>query len=188
MEQLKEYLGDALYGEVKEALKGKGKDGKDLLLAVANDGSFLPKAKFDTLYKEYRDAKEALSQGAEKAADYDRAVKENSALLQRLEAAEAKASAELLSLKREHGAENVLREAHAKNFKAVNALVDWGAVTYENGVFSGLEEQIADLRETAPYLFGGEQHYGYAPKGGSGTPDFSAMSDAEYYQLMKQKG
>lgn len=49
---LEELLGAELAAQVTEALKGKGKDGKDVSLGVINDGSYIPKAKFDELITE----------------------------------------------------------------------------------------------------------------------------------------
>lgn len=46
-ESIKTLLGADLTRQVEEALKGKGKDGKDVDLVVGNDGSFVPADKFD---------------------------------------------------------------------------------------------------------------------------------------------
>ena len=50
---LKELLGEALYNQAAAALKGKGEGGKDVDLAIANDGSMVPVAKFNELNDKY---------------------------------------------------------------------------------------------------------------------------------------
>ena len=47
-EGIRTALGEELAKQVEEALKGKGKDGKDLDLVVGNDGSYVPVDKFNT--------------------------------------------------------------------------------------------------------------------------------------------
>ena len=42
IEGIKSLLGDELSAQVEAALKGKGKDGKDVDLVIGNDGSFVP--------------------------------------------------------------------------------------------------------------------------------------------------
>ena len=42
IESVKTILGEELSAQVETALKGKGKDGKDLDLVVGNDGSYVP--------------------------------------------------------------------------------------------------------------------------------------------------
>ncbi len=50
---LKELLGEALYNQAAAALKGKGEGGKDVELAIANNGSMVPVAKFNKLNDKY---------------------------------------------------------------------------------------------------------------------------------------
>ena len=44
-ESVKNILGEDLTSQVEAALKGKGKDGKDVDLVVGNDGTFVPAEK-----------------------------------------------------------------------------------------------------------------------------------------------
>lgn len=44
-ETIKNALGADLVKQVEEALRGKGKDGKDLEIVVSNDGSYVPVSK-----------------------------------------------------------------------------------------------------------------------------------------------
>lgn len=46
-ESIKNLLGEELAKQVEEALKGKGKDGKDLDCVAGNDGTYVPAEKYD---------------------------------------------------------------------------------------------------------------------------------------------
>jgi hypothetical protein len=54
-----------LLGQVEAALKGKGKDGKDVDLVVGNDGSFVPADKFNGANSGRTSAENALKAAAE---------------------------------------------------------------------------------------------------------------------------
>lgn len=45
--ELKEILGEDLYNQVQEAVKGKGQNGKDIELVAANTGDYVPARKYD---------------------------------------------------------------------------------------------------------------------------------------------
>lgn len=45
--ELKEILGEDLYNQVAEAVKGKGANGKDIELVAANTGDYVPAKKYD---------------------------------------------------------------------------------------------------------------------------------------------
>ena len=47
LEKIKELLGEELAGQVEAALKGKGKDGRDIDLVIGNDGSYVPAEKVE---------------------------------------------------------------------------------------------------------------------------------------------
>ena len=47
IEGIKNLLGEDLTKQVETALKGKGKDGKDVDLVIGNDGSFVPAEKYN---------------------------------------------------------------------------------------------------------------------------------------------
>lgn len=64
-EGIRTALGEELAKQVEEALKGKGKDGKDLDLVVGNDGSYVPADKFNTATSGKSTAEAALKAAAE---------------------------------------------------------------------------------------------------------------------------
>lgn len=49
--------------------------------------------------------------------------------------------------------ENELSKTKAKNPELLKSLIDFDAVLYEDGAFSGLSEQIDLIREENPFLF-----------------------------------
>lgn len=64
-ESIKTILGEDLTAQVETALKGKGKDGKDLDLVVGNDGTFVPAEKFEQAKGQSTSAEKALKAAAE---------------------------------------------------------------------------------------------------------------------------
>lgn len=68
-ESIKTLLGDALTAQVETALKGKGKDGKDVDLVVGNDGTFVPADKYEGEKRRATSAENALKKAAEAVKD-----------------------------------------------------------------------------------------------------------------------
>lgn len=75
-------------------------------------------------------------------------------------------------IQKTHAIESGVRDAKARNIKAVIAQLDMSKITYENGELSGLTEQLESLKtgEDTSFLFGDKQ----APSGThNGTPSIS---------------
>lgn len=68
-ESIKTLLGDELAAQVETALKGKGKDGKDVDLVVGNDGTFVPADKYEGEKRRATSAENALKKAAEAVKD-----------------------------------------------------------------------------------------------------------------------
>lgn len=68
-ESIKTLLGDELTAQVETALKGKGKDGKDVDLVVGNDGTFVPADKYEGEKRRATSAENALKKAAEAVKD-----------------------------------------------------------------------------------------------------------------------
>lgn len=64
-ESVKTILGEDLTKQVEAALKGKGKDGKDVDLVVGNDGTFVPADKYNGANSGKTSAENALKAAAE---------------------------------------------------------------------------------------------------------------------------
>ena len=59
-ESIKKLLGEDLTKQVEEALKGKGKDGKDVDLVIGNDGSYVPADKYEALKSQSASAEKGI--------------------------------------------------------------------------------------------------------------------------------
>lgn len=62
---IKTLLGEDLTAKVEAALKGKGKDGKDIDLVIGNDGSYVPAEKYNGANSAKTSAENALKAAAE---------------------------------------------------------------------------------------------------------------------------
>ena len=80
-------------------------------------------------------------------------------------------------IQKKHAIENGVRDAKAKNVKAVMALLDMDKITFENGELSGMREQLEALSkgEDTSFLFGTSEPNAPTgtkphdpPKGGNG--------------------
>lgn len=67
--------------------------------------------------------------------------------------------AKIEGIQKNHAIENGVRDAKAKNMKAVMALLDMEKITYKDGQLSGLTEQLDTLKkgEDSSFLFGETQ-------------------------------
>ena len=65
IEGIRNLLGEDLAKQVETALKGKGKDGKDVDLVVGNDGTFVPAEKYNGANSGKASAENALKAAAE---------------------------------------------------------------------------------------------------------------------------
>lgn len=90
-------------------------------------------------------------------------VKDNEGLTARITELEqanatmaAESKAKLEGIQKTHAIENGVRDAKAKNMKAVMALLDMDKITYKDGSLSGLTEQLDGLKtgEDTSFLFG----------------------------------
>lgn len=154
---LKELLGEELFNQVTAALKGKGEGGKDVELAVVNDGSYIPKAKFDELNEKYK-AADKLAKDTQKALDDLKAAGDPAELKNQLEKAQADAKkqaddykAAMSDLELTYALRAALTDAHDPDIVA--GLVDKKLLKLENGKLSGLDEQLKTLKESKAFLF-----------------------------------
>ena len=99
-------------------------------------------------------------------------------------------------IQKAHAIESGVRDAKAKNIKAVMALLDMDKITYENGELSGITEQLDALKsgEDTSFLFGEAQaappsgtHVNNPPSGGNGgnPPTSKSLAEAVAKALAK---
>jgi chromosome segregation ATPase len=91
----------------------------------------------------------------------------------------------LTDLKKTYAVENKVREAKARNVKAVMALLDQSKITYENEVLGGVDEQLTALQggDDTKFLFGDVQaptgtHPGNPPAGAGNPPTSKSLTEA----------
>lgn len=159
MEFLKETLGDALYAQVEEALKGS-----DIKLANIANGEYVARRKYDDLNGQLRAANADIADRDTKLAAFQ---SQDIAGLQRQvddwkkRAEDAEKATE--TFKFDSAITAALTGAKARNVKSVRALLDENALSLdENGALSGLDDQLAALKKDNGFLFEPEG------KGGSG--------------------
>jgi len=97
-------------------------------------------------------------------------------------------------IQKTHAIENGVRDAKARNIKAVLAQLDMNKITFENGQLSGLTEQLESLKtgEDTSFLFSDvkQNPSGTHPgrpntNGGTNPPTTSSFADAIAKQLGK---
>lgn len=150
-ELLKSILGGLYTEQIGEALGTRE-------LAVVNDGSYIPRAKFNEEIKALKDQITArdkqLKDLEPKAAGNEELRKE----LQRLQDENRQASenyeAKVKQLHFDHTLEQTLIGLKARNTKAVKAMLNLENIKLDGDKFIGLDEQIKTLQQSDAYLFG----------------------------------
>jgi hypothetical protein len=167
---LKELLGEELYTQVAE----KAGDNK---IAVVSDGKWIPKDKFDEKNGELKDLKDQLAERDKqlkdlqtKAAGNEELQAEITRLQQENENTRTDYEQKLQAREFDFALESALRDAKAKNPKAVKALINMEAIKLADGKLVGLEEQLKALRESDDYLFVPDGLKGKTPPGTPPNP------------------
>lgn len=190
---LKELLGEELYNQVME----KAGDNK---LAIVSDGSYIPKHKFDEKNDEAKEYKRQLAERDEQLKDLGKKAKDHEELQQTIkdlqkenEDAKKDYEANLIKTRKEAKLELALKDAKAKNPKAVKALLDAEKISLDGDNLVGLEEQLKALQESDSYLFGDGEPAGLKgrkpndnnepPKTGVTKEQFSQMNYKERVAL-----
>lgn len=201
MIDLVKLLGEELAGKVKDALKGKGEGGKDVDLVVGNDGSYIPKTKFDDLNEKYR-AADQLAKDTQKTLDGIKAAGDPAQLKSDLEAAQKAAQVAADKHKTDMAAKDLdyaIRAAitDAHDPALVAGLVDRNKLKLlDDGKVAGLDEAVKALKAEKSFLFKPEDKPGQPPLGGAkpaapGAPGgggattkkFSEMTYSERFDL-----
>lgn len=95
--------------------------------------------------------------------------------------------AKVSQMLKDHAVESGVRDAKAKNVKAVMALLDMSKITYKDDQLSGLAEQIETLQkgEDTSFLFTSDQnpppagtHLNNPPAGGGTPPTSGSLAEA----------
>lgn len=158
-ESIKSLLGEELSAKVEEALKGKGKDGKDVDLVVGNDGTFVPADKHDG-EKRGRSAAETTLKKIAEALTAIGGSGDTAKLAEDVE----KAKTTLETLQTNHAAElkkihtdTAIRMALAGKVHdpadIIGMLADKVELDEAGALKTNLDELLAPIKESKPYLF-----------------------------------
>jgi predicted Zn-dependent protease len=166
MEWLKEHLGETLYGQVAEKLKGNDQ----VKLANLATGEYVQKGKFAAMEAAKKAAESQLSERDKQLEALKKEAGDNESLKEKItqltaENQKAKEAQEAMQLDFALDA-RLLREG-AVNVKAVKALLDRDKIRKDGEKIVGLDEQISTLKEAEKWAFKGTQ---VAGSGGNPPP------------------
>ena len=182
----------------RDFLKNLGIEDKDIIDKILDENSAdigrakgeldTYKTKVTTLENEVEAKKNEIATLTQKVGDTD-------ALNQKISQLEAdktnltnELNTKVSEIQKTHAIESGVRDAKARNIKAVIAQLDMGKITFENGELSGLTEQLDALKggEDTSFLFGDVQpgtpagtHLNNPPNGGKGGTPPTAKTFAE---------
>ncbi|MFS0655706.1 phage scaffolding protein [Bacillus sp. 179-C3.3 HS] len=150
---LKELLGDDLFSQVIE----KAGDQK---IDIVSNGQWFPKERFDAVNNEKKELKSQLDERDQQLSTLQKQAKGNEELqnaIEQLQEENKKASEEyqqkLDKQAFDFALESALRDAKAKNIKAVKANLNVDGLKLSDDKVIGLDEQLNALKESDSYLF-----------------------------------
>lgn len=153
---LKELLGDDLYAQLVE----KAGDQK---IDIVSNGQWFPKERFDAVNNEKKELKSQLDERDQQLNTLQKQAKGNEELqnaIEQLQEENKKVSKEyqqkLDKQAFDFALESALRDAKAKNIKAVKANLNVDGLKLSDGKVIGLDEQLTALKESDSYLFNAE--------------------------------
>ncbi|MFN3092130.1 phage scaffolding protein [Bacillus pumilus] len=150
---LKELLGDDLYAQLVE----KAGDQK---IDIVSNGQWFPKERFDAVNNEKKELKSQLDERDQQLSTLQKQAKGNEELqnaIEQLQEENKKVSEEyqqkLNKQAFDFAIESALRDAKAKNIKAVKANLNVDGLKLSDDKVIGLDEQLTALKESDGYLF-----------------------------------
>ncbi|VYS75960.1 Phage minor structural protein GP20 [uncultured Anaerotruncus sp.] len=160
LEKIKELLGEELTTQVEAALKGKGKDGKDIDLVIGNDGSYVPAEKVEAERQARTSAEAALKDAAAALKDVGGSgdpakiaddVKTAQTQLTELENGYKQ---ELASIKRTSAIKLSLA-GKVHDPEDIIKLLDMGKIELDDAgnLKAPIDDLIKPIKESKPYLF-----------------------------------
>lgn len=182
MSILKELLGELYTDEIAKKIGDKE-------LAVINDGSYVPRQKFNEkdqevkdLRKQIQDRDKQLDDLKTKAAGNEEMQKQIETLKTENQKAAQDFEGKMASQQLNSAIELAIHQAGAKNVKAIKALLNADNIKLDGEKLLGFDDQIKALRESDTYLFneGGKPSVGGGSNpagGGGGKPATMEMND-----------
>lgn len=189
MEELKNLFGEnaLTYAQFTEALEKADK--KTLNLANLAKGNYVAKDKFTNKEAELTTANQTIKDLQDAAKKWDGVDVDK--LRNDMAALQTKYDTDMAASRLDNALNLALVEAKAKDPKLVKALLDMSVVKLDGESLMGLSEQLTKITESHGYLFAGETAEETTTRTNTGgahvgnnKPDFSKMTDAEYYNYM----
>lgn len=183
----------------KEQLLSLGLSEEQATAVVEGFGKMIPKSRLDEKIAEVNDYKQQLADRDTQLTELQSKAQGNEelqaqiqALQQQNEQAKTEYQQQLQQKEFDFALTEALRDAKAKNPKAVKALLDTSTVKFVDGKLIGLDEQLTALKTSDDYLFMSDKLKGGTPPQG-GTPpttvtkeQFNAMDYFERVALKKE--
>lgn len=154
LEKLKELVGEDVYKQHIEPKLG----GKDYFFAEGKD--FIPIAKFNEVNEAKKEAEAQLKERDNQLIQLQKTVKGNEELTNQindLREANTKSQQEyenkVLEIQKSYELEKVLTSSGARNTSALKGMLDLEKCTFKEGKYTGLDEQIAQIKKDNDWLF-----------------------------------
>lgn len=181
---LQEMLGEELFKQVIEKMGDKK--------LIINDGSFIPKAKFDDVNTIKNELKAQVEGYTKQLADLQTKAVGNEELgrkLAELQVQNEKASTDFESKLKQKTLDNAvdiaIMSAKGKNSKALKALLNYEQIKMDGDNVVGVEEQIKNLKVSESYLFDNGQTSSGANPPPAYVPELVQLK-TQHGELMKQ--
>lgn len=183
----------------REFLKSLGIEDKEIIDKILDENSLdigkakgeldTYKSKVSTLEDEIKSKNDEIKTLNGKVGDVEKLTTKISDLETENTKLKTNLDTKVSELQKSHAIESGVRDAKAKNVKAVMALLDMEKITFENGELSGISEQLEKLKsgDDTSFLFGDSQpgtpagtHITNPPSGGNGgnPPTAKTLSEA----------
>ncbi|TCS78777.1 phage scaffolding protein [Tepidibacillus fermentans] len=150
---LKELLGEELYSKVKEKIGDKE--------LIVNDGSYIPKAKFDEINEQRKLYKQQAEDLNKQLDDMKKQVKGNEELQNRIQELQTKlqeSEGKIKDVSISAAIKMAAMKANAKDPDIISMLIDKSKLNIkEDGSIEGLDEQLQSIAESKAFLFGDVQ-------------------------------
>lgn len=190
MEELKSIFGESAltYDQFSEALEKADK--KTINLANLAKGGYVAKDKFTNKETELATAQNTIRELQDAAKKWDGVDVEK--LKGDMAALQTKYDSDLAAARLDNAVNMALVEAKARDPKLVKALLDMSVVKQDGDTVLGLKDQLEKITGSHAYLFASADSEpdpttrtntagAHVP---NNKPDFSKMSDSEYYAYM----
>ena len=190
MEELKSIFGEGAltYDQFSEALEKADK--KTINLANLAKGGYVAKDKFTNKETELATAQNTIRELQDAAKKWDGVDVEK--LKGDMAALQTKYDSDLAAARLDNAVNMALVEAKARDPKLVKALLDMSVVKQDGDTVLGLKDQLEKITGSHAYLFASADPEpdpttrtntagAHVP---NNKPDFSKMSDSEYYAYM----